>query len=213
MKSNQVKIQKNLLIVDKQNVGKTTYLYNQFLKLKDLQKQIFILDSATDHENKSLLKKVEKCCSNVVVICPNNEKQITKKFNNINEFKNESFNSDIFRQIIDNLGNIICFDLSYFLEKGYEYEDMSLYKYYRYLYNLLSQQIVLLLILMDKYDIINNSFVIMDEIEFPICDIDVSVFQKNIEFLASVHPENSFGTFYSSFEKIDPKLYTYLRRD
>ena len=204
-------MQKNLLIVDKRDVGKTTYLYNQVSKLINQDKQIFILDSATEHADKSLLKKVENNFSNTVTFYIDNKNDIIDYFCNIDDFKRKSFNSNLFRQIIDNLGNIICFDLSYFLECGYDYKEY--FKYYRNLYNLLSQQIVLLLILMDKYDIIHNSSVIMDEIEFPISNIDFNSLQKNIEFLASVHPENAFGTFYSSFDKLDSKVYTYIRRD
>lgn len=204
-------MQKNLLIVDGREVGKTTYLYNQVLKLKNQGKQIFILDSATEHADKSLLRKVESNFSNSVTFCIDNKDDIIENFCNIDEFIRTSFNSNLFRQITNNLGNIICFDLSYFLERGYDYQEY--FQYYRNLYNLLSQQIVLLLILMDKYDIIHNSSVIMDEIEFPISDIDFNSLQKNIEFLASVHPENAFGTFYSSFDKLDSKVYTYIRRD
>lgn len=204
-------MQKNLLIVDGREVGKTTYLYNQVLKLKNQGKQIFILDSATEHADKSLLRKVESNFSNSVTFCIDNKDDIIENFCNIDEFIRTSFNSNLFRQITNNLGNIICFDLSYFLERGYDYQEY--FQYYRNLYNLLSQQIVLLLILMDKYDIIHNSSVIMDEIEFPISDIDFNTLQKNIEFLASVHPENAFGTFYSSFDKLDSKVYTYIRRD
>ena len=204
-------MQKNLLIVDKQDVGKTTYLYNQVSKLKKQGKQIFILDSATEHADKSLLRKVEKSFSNTVTFYPNNKNDIIGDFCDIDDFKIKIFNSNLFRQIKDNLGNIICFDLSYFLERGYDYEES--YEHYRKLYNLLSQQIVLLLILMDKYDIIHNGSVLMDEIEFPINNIDFNSLQKNIEFLASVHPENAFGTFYSSFDKLNSKVYTYIRRD
>ena len=63
---------------------------------------------------------------------------------------------------------------------------------------------------MEKCGIINNVVVVMDEIEFPISNIDISLFQKNIKFLASVHPENAFGNFYQNFEKIKPL--TYKRR-
>ena len=57
------------------------------------------------------------------------------------------------------------------------------------------------------YDIIDTKLVVMDEIEFPIMNNDISVFQKNISFLASVHPENAFGSFYQSFETANFKPY------
>ena len=101
--------------------------------------------------------------------------------------------------------------MSYFLEKGHhvfeQTNDVSLYRYYRNLYNNLSQQIVLSLILMEKSGILNNKIIVMDEIEFPISEYNISQLQGDLSFLASVHPENSFGTFYESFDRMQFKKY------
>ena len=95
--------------------------------------------------------------------------------------------------------------------KGHEvYEktnDIKQYCHYRNLYNNLSQQIVLSLILMEKCSIIKNKIVVMDEIEFPVIDYNISNLQNNLKFLAAVHPENAFGTFYVIFDKIKFKIY------
>ena len=50
----------------------------------------------------------------------------------------------------------------------------------------------------------------MDEIEFPIVNYDISLLQKDLSFIASVHPENSFGTFYTTFDKL--KFISYKKR-
>ena len=112
-----------------------------------------------------------------------------------------------FAEVVKNRNKTICFDLSYFLEKGHDEYDrtnsIELYNYYRSLYNNLSQQIAVSLILMEKYGIINNTVVVMDEIEFPIVNYDISLLQRDLSFIASVHPENAFGTFYTAFDKLN----------
>ena len=201
----------NQLIVDKQETGKTTYLYNQIKTLLLAKKELIILDSATEHEEKSLLKKVVKNYENSVVINMQDKSQIVLGQIPINKFLNNFRNYFPYNYLKDNEGKIVCFDLSYFLEKGYDVydltDDINQYKYYRTLYNNLAEQIIVSLILMEKYDIIKKKVVVMDEIEFPVTNYNISLLQKNIDFLASVHPENSFGTFYESFNRIEFKRY------
>lgn len=201
----------NKVIIEKQETGKTTYLLNQIDKMVASGKNIIILDSATEHEDKSLLKKVVKKYNNNIVISVEDESLV-----DINKYNLENYISQInqhfpFKEIVENKEKMICFDLSYFLEIGHEIYDktnnINLYKYYRTLYNNLSQQIALVSILIEKYGIIKNMIVVTDEIEFPIVNYDMSLLQKNISFLSSVHPENSFGTFYNSFDKIKFKVY------
>lgn len=48
------------LIVANREAGKTTFLLNEFEKRLERRKTIFVLDSATEHEDKSLIKKIEK---------------------------------------------------------------------------------------------------------------------------------------------------------
>lgn len=64
---------------------------------------------------------------------------------------------------------------------------------------------------MEKYGIVKNKFIVMDEIEFPITNYNIAQLQNNIKFIASVHPENSFGTFYESFDKIKFKIYQKIK--
>ena len=123
------------------------------------------------------------------------------------EFKKNYYKYFPYSEIVNNSDKIICFDLSYFLEQGYnEYEktnDKSLFVYYRNLYNFLSEQIAYSIILCQKDGIINNSYVIMDEIEFPTSHFNIAEEQEKISFLGAVHPENAFGTFYKSFILVD----------
>ncbi len=201
----------NQLIVESQETGKTTYLFNEFDRLLLEGFGIIILDSATEHEEKSLLKKVVNNCENSAIINLQDEQKIVLGNVCIGDFVANFMNYFPFKEVIKNKDKVICFDLSYFLEKGHEvYEntsDIRQYTYFRTLYNNLAQQIVLSLILMEKYGIIKKKYVIMDEIEFPITDYEISSYQKELQFLASVHPENAFGTFYESFDKIKFKKY------
>lgn len=204
----------NQLIVEAQDTGKTTYLLSEINRLYQEKKNLIIMDSATEHEDKSLLKKT---CNNiqdsiVIEMCDPNKIVIDKI--GFKKFSEEFMNYFPFDEVVKNKNKIICFDLSYFLEKGHDEYDKTKskerYKYYRDLYNNLSQQIAVSLIMMEKYDIINNSVVFMDEIEFPIVDYNLDLFQKNINFIAAVHPENAFGTFYESFDRI--RFISYKKR-
>ena len=201
----------NQLLVESRNTGKTTYLFNEIGKLVSDGFGIIVLDSATEHEDKSLLKKVINNYTDSVIIDMRDEKQVVLGNITIKDFIKGFMNYFPFNDIVINKDKIICFDLSFFLEKGHEvYEktnDIKQYCHYRNLYNNLSQQIVLSLILMEKCSIIKNKIVVMDEIEFPVIDYNISNLQNNLKFLAAVHPENAFGTFYVIFDKIKFKIY------
>ncbi len=201
----------NQLLVESRNTGKTTYLFNEIGKLVSDGFGIIVLDSATEHEDKSLLKKVINNYTDSVIIDMRDEKQVVLGNITIKDFIKGFMNYFPFNDIVKNKDKIICFDLSFFLEKGHEvYEktnDIKQYCHYRNLYNNLSQQIVLSLILMEKCSIIKNKIVVMDEIEFPVIDYNISNLQNNLKFLAAVHPENAFGTFYVIFDKIKFKIY------
>ena len=190
-------MQNNQIIVDGRNTGKTTYLLTEIDRLHQEGVNIVVMDSATEHEEKSLLKKT---CNNI------NESVVIDKVG-IQYFVENFMNYFPYAEVVKNRNKTICFDLSYFLEKGHdEYErtnSIELYNYYRSLYNNLSQQIAVSLILMEKYGIINNTIVVMDEIEFPIVNYDISLLQRDLSFSGSVHPENAFGTFYTAFDKLN----------
>lgn len=197
-------MQNNQIIVDGRDTGKTTYLLTEINRLYQEGVNIVVMDSATEHEEKSLLKKT---CNNI------NESVVIDKVG-IQYFVENFMNYFPFAEVVKNRNKTICFDLSYFLEKGHDEYDrtnsIELYNYYRSLYNNLSQQIAVSLILMEKYGIINNTVVVMDEIEFPIVNYDISLLQRDLSFIASVHPENAFGTFYTAFDKL--KFISYRKR-
>lgn len=207
-------MQNNHIIIDGRDTGKTTYLLTEIDRLYQEGINIVVMDSATEHEEKSLLKKV---CNNIkesTVIDMRDPKNIVIDKVGIQHFVKNFMNYFPFAEVVKNRDKTICFDLSYLLEKGHDEFDrtnsIEIFNYYRSLYNNLSQQIAVSLILMEKYGIINNTIVVMDEIEFPIVNYDISLLQKDLSFIASVHPENAFGTFYTTFDKL--KFISYKKR-
>ena len=204
----------NQIIIDGRNTGKTTYLLTEIDRLQQEGVNIVVMDSATEHEEKSLLKKVCNIIKESTVIDMQDPNNIVIDKVGIQHFVENFMNYFPFAEVVKNRGKAICFDLSYFLEKGHDEYDRTnskeLYNYYRSLYNNLSQQIAVSLILMEKYGIINNTIIVMDEIEFPIVNYDIGLLQKDLSFIASVHPENAFGTFYTTFDKL--KFISYRKR-
>lgn len=207
-------MQNNQIIINERDTGKTTYLWSEISRLRQEGVNIVIMDSATEHEEKSLLKKICKNVKETAVIDMRDSDSIVIDKVGIQHFVKNFMNYFPFAEVIKNRDKTICFDLFYFLEKGHDEYDktksIEVYNYYRNLYNNLSQQIAVSLILMEKYGIINNMVVVMDEIEFPIVNYDISLLQKDLSFIASVHPENSFGTFYTTFDKL--KFISYKKR-
>ena len=207
-------MQNNQIIINERDTGKTTSLWSEISRLHQDGVNIVVMDSATEHEEKSLLKKTCKNIKETAVIDMRDSDSIVIDKVGIQHFVENFMNYFPFAEVIKNRDKTICFDLSYFLEKGHDEYDMTnsieVYNYYRTLYNNLSQQIAVSLILMEKYGIINNTVVVMDEIEFPIVNYDISLLQKDLSFIASVHPENSFGTFYTTFDKL--KFISYKKR-
>jgi hypothetical protein len=201
----------NQFIVEAQETGKTTYLFNEIERLLKEGSGIIVMDSATEHADKSLLRKVSSKYDNSCVIDLRDEKQVVLGNIDINDFINNYKNYFPFNEIMNNRDKIICFDLSYFLERGHdaydETGDMNLYRYYRGLYNALCEQVALTIILMEREKLIRNCFVVMDEIEFPITEYTIDELEDGISFLASVHPENAFGTFYESFSRLKFQKY------
>ena len=148
----------NKVIIDEREVGKTTYLFNEIERLKNENQNIVVLDSATDHPTKSLLKKVISNYQNSIAIEFNKKENIFLNENNYQEYINNFDKIFPYNEIANNKEKIICFDLSYFLEMGHdvydESNDINLYNYYRKLYNYSALQVAFSLILMEKYDII-----------------------------------------------------------
>ena len=104
----------NKLLVGDREIGKTTYLFNEIKKLQD--DNFIILDSATEHDDKSLLKMVVRDFSNSKIIFTQNENDVVLNNININTFIKNYYNYFPYKYIVSNTNCNLCFDLSYFLE-------------------------------------------------------------------------------------------------
>ena len=195
---------KNEIIQGGREIGKTTYLFQLAETSVNNGLNVIILDSATEHEDKSLLRKVKKRFPESTIVDYREESSIAT-YEELN--KGLMIFEFPYLQIKNNQSNIICFDLSYFLERGHEVfdetHDQEQYDYYRNLYRRQSQQILQTLIALNKAGKLPNTIVLTDEIEFPIVEFDPTLFQEDLTIISSVHPENGFGTFYQSCVKHD----------
>ena len=193
---------KNEIIQGGREIGKTTYLFQLAETSVNNGLNVIILDSATEHEDKSLLRKVKKRFPESTIVDYREESSIAT-YEELN--KGLMIFEFPYLQIKNNQSNIICFDLSYFLERGHEVfdetHDQEQYDYYRNLYRRQSQQILQTLIALNKAGKLPNTIVLTDEIEFPIVEFDPTLFQEDLTIISSVHPENGFGTFYQSCVK------------
>lgn len=195
----------NILLEGKRNTGKTTYLLEKTKEKISDDKLIIVMDSATDHQEKSLIRKLEKKYDNCLVIDVQDKNKLVLNKIGEKEFVKNYKNFFPYSEIINNKEKIICFDLSFFLEKGHsEYantRDIKKYKYYRALYNELAEQIVLMIILINKE--INEDIVLFtDEIEFSRNKYEILKSKNTFEIYSAIHKENAFGSFYEGFNKI-----------
>ena len=195
----------NKIIIAPRETGKSTFLLAKIKSILNENKPIAILDSATDHKSKSLIYKFLELNQDFHLIKPNLTKDIIIP-SSVNDYYTACIQSDLFKNMVKHKNKTICIDLSYFLEKGHYFSDINdktSARYYRNMYNLLSQQTAVCLMALTKLDYLPSITVFGDEIEFPICEIDISTFQDaNTQFICGIHKENAFGTFYKGFKHL-----------
>ena len=140
------------VIIGNHNIGKTTLLYKIFLNEYKKFKNILVVDSATEHKEKSLIVKISDYLVDDFIWIDSCEKsKIT--------FPNSSIIDYPYSLISTcNSSRIFLADVSKYLEDGYNYPDGYYRQVERTYYKKLSMQIII--VLCDKVDVI-----IMDEVE------------------------------------------------
>lgn len=162
-----------IVYIGERNTGKTTKLYHAYEEALMKKKRILIMDSATDHVEKSIIRKIQQenqgilieSCSESEVVFPN--------------IKPYSYPYELVK---DKDSNLFLCDASYFLEKGYDYPEGPLREEQRTLYKCFSMQVIC--VLMDRVDTI-----LMDEIELlpEFRKIITMISQQNIQLVMTLH--------------------------
>ena len=112
----------NKIIIGKRNIGKTTFLIDKIEECINNGKKVALLDSATEHKEKSLIHKFMKSHKNYFLLMPKDIKEIVLE-NDSENYYQACKNSSIYNKIFENIDKTLCVDLSYFLERGHEYFD------------------------------------------------------------------------------------------
>lgn len=192
----------NTLIVEEHGRGKTPFLLKNIEYNRKPGTKIIILDSATAHINKSLIVKLRTIFPYISQYNFKNEKDIIHP-RDISCLIDSPENFFPYNEIIVDKNEIICFDLSYFLEKGYELYDETGDKikfwHYRNLFINLSYQIITVLLILDNRRILNNCIIVMDEIELPEPDSNIISLQRTSRIIAAIHPVCKIRNLYSNF--------------
>ena len=142
-----------VVVVGRRNSGKSTFLFEKFFEHYSNGDRILVIDSATEHTDKSLLRKIYSYYENEALWISSCEKsEIT--FPNCS--KNDYPTMFVYDKI--NRYSIFLADVSKYLESGYDYPLGEERQKERSFYQKLSMQIIQQLF--DKIDVI-----IMDEIE------------------------------------------------
>lgn len=136
--------------IGERNTGKTTRLYERFIYEYELGRTILVIDSATEHIEKSIYMKLCLEYKEKIEICSCEKAGIL--------FPNNSAESFPFESIKNVSQRIYLVDVSLFLERGYDYPAGTRREMERLYYKKLSMQVIE--VLLEKVDVI-----LMDEIE------------------------------------------------
>ena len=166
-------------IIGDRDKGKTTYLWNKYINAIDRGKRILIIDSATEHVDKSLIMKIQKYDSSSVLIAQCEKNEIVFPVIGGNTYPVE--------MIVANQRVYLC-DVSYYLEKGYDYPEGKQRENCRKIYKYYAMQVVD--VLMNHIDVfIFDEVELMPEFRKLICQMK----NKKKELYMSLHKDDSLA--------------------
>lgn len=180
-------ISENISIIGGFDSGKTTILKKLFYKYRKLGYRIIIVDSATEHMDKSIIKYISKNFIDIQLIESPGRDSI---------FDLELIEAvkimDIypFNLVKKGLEDIVCIDVAKYLEKGYETDDYLLRSMSRMVYKKFVVQSLRVI-----YEFLGNrkTVVLMDEVEL-IDDMKKIIYiynSKNVYFICALHEKES----------------------
>jgi GTPase SAR1 family protein len=177
----------NIVYIGERNSGKTTKLLNIANQYLTDNYSVIVIDSATEHKDKSLICKLHKIFPAIDIF------DSLKIYNLPNDNDLSLFN-------LESSIKLYLFDVSYFLEKSYDYNDPILRVTEREKYK---KEVSIILQAMNKFnDLALKVIVIMDEIEIT-DQIMSDILQLNkisIFCLLSLHPNVLDVKFHNFFE-------------
>lgn len=183
----------NTAIIGERETGKTTILKRIIKHCYNENYTILIFDSATDHENKSILIDTLSNYKDSSFITSPKKSEIL--------FSNISLTSFPYKNLITSNKNLYLFDVSKYLEEGYETKDLLKRNEIREYYKQLVVQILTVFLPMLKE---NKYIIIMDEIEFN-NNMRILVEQynsHNVNFVSCLHKESSLLSSADLFNKL-----------
>ncbi len=183
------------IIIGKRDSGKTTILKKVVSLFRERFDTIIVFDSATDHKDKSFLVYMKESYDGAEVIESPQKKSIcygTKIFSNAYPYELLKKKQDL---------SLILFDVSRYLEEGYDTEDLvereRIRMYYKYL--VLQELTVMLSFLHGR-----RAIVLMDEIELipEMRNVFLEYSKCGIPIIDTLHDDKSIGKLSSLFEVI-----------
>ncbi len=150
------------VIVGDRDTGKSTYLFREYKKALEKGKKILMIDSATEHAEKSLFRKIQSTTKEYLHIPQCDKKDIIYPL----------IRENMYPAHLAGLGSeVILCDASHYLEKGYEYPAGAQRELCRRLYKRYAMQVasvflgVVDVIIFDEIELIPESKDVLERIK------------------------------------------------
>lgn len=184
-------------IIGARDSGKTTILQNVFNLAYGQDYTIVIIDSCTDHPNKSLLVRTHQAFEDSILITSPEKNRILQSY--FIPFKKDFFPCEIIAKNLDK--RIFLFDVSKYLEEGYDTEDLRKREEIRMYYKRLARQILYAVVKVLKQ---KKVIILMDEIELipSMYNVLTDLRNSNVSITMALHSSASLKFFGTLFKEV-----------
>ncbi|MBR6253092.1 MAG: hypothetical protein IKR04_04555 [Clostridia bacterium] len=184
-------------IIGARDSGKTTILQNVFNLAYDQGYTIVIIDSCTDHPNKSLLVRTHQAFEDSVHITSPEKSRILQSY--FIPFKTDFYPCEMIAMNLNK--RIFLFDVSKYLEEGYDTEDLKKREEIRMYYKRLARQI---LYAVQKMLMTKKVIILMDEIELipSMFNVLVDLKDSSTSIVMTLHSSVSLKFFGTLFKEV-----------
>lgn len=181
-------------IVGAREAGKTTILKKILAEAKKQDYTILLFDSATDHELKSLLVHAKEKYENTLTISSPEKEEIL-----FNSVSTHMYPYDI---VLKSTSRMYLFDVSRYLEEGYDTDDLEERQHIREYYKrLVLQELKVMFPLLYK----KKCIILMDEIELidDMNEILNSYVQEGASIVIALHSQDSLAECKNIFKVVN----------